>query len=135
MVAARELMAAMRLTDNLKLMLPTIVQTLKPAIVQGRPEVEHDFDIVMPVIVDGITARFGEFVDQMAAIYGRNFTLDEMRQITAFYRTPVGQKVLDKMPSVLQENISLGQTFGRSLGSEMQNQISEALRNKGHEVK
>jgi hypothetical protein len=133
--AARELIATMRATDQLKLMLPAIVQAIKPAIVQGRPQVEHDLDIVLPVIVDGMNARLGEFVDQMAAVYGRNFTVDEMRQMTAFYRSPVGQKVLDKMPTVMQESVSLGQAFGKIVGSEMQNQMIEALRNKGYEVK
>ncbi len=135
MAAARELIATMRATDQLKLMLPAIVQALKPAIVQGRPQMEHDFDIVLPVIVDAMNARLGELVEQMAALYGRNFTADEMREITAFYRSPVGQKVLDKMPAVMQESMSLGQAFGKIVGSEMQNQTIEALRNKGYEVK
>jgi len=133
--AARELIATMRLADQFKLMLPAIVQALKPAIVQGRPQVEHDFDIVLPVIVDGMNARLGEFADQMAAVYGRNFTADEMRQMTIFYRSQVGQQVLNKMPTVMQESMSVGQAFGKTIGGEMQNQMIEALRNKGYEVK
>jgi hypothetical protein len=132
--AARELIATMRATDQLKLMLPAIVQAIKPAIVQGRPQVEHDLDIVLPVIVDGMNARLGEFVDQMAAVYGRNFTADEMRQMTAFYRSLVGQKVLDKMPAVMQESMSLGQALGKTIGGEMQNRIIEELRKKGHQL-
>jgi hypothetical protein len=52
----RELIAAVKATDQFKALLP-IMQGLKPAIVQGRPGVEKDFDTLMPVILDGASQR------------------------------------------------------------------------------
>src|SRR5215471_5916351 len=132
--AARELITTMRATDQLKQMLPTIMQALKPAIAQGRAQVERDLDTLMPVLLDGMSSRLGELVDQMAAVYARNFTSDEIRQLTTFYRTPVGQKFLEKMPTVMQESMSLGQAFGQQVATELQGKMIEELRKKGHNL-
>ena len=42
LAAARELIVTMRAADYFKTILPAIVQQLKPAIVQNRPQVERD---------------------------------------------------------------------------------------------
>src|ERR1700757_2293078 len=49
LAAARELVGVMKATDQFKAVLPTIMQGIKPSIVQGRPEVERDYDTIMPV--------------------------------------------------------------------------------------
>jgi uncharacterized protein len=42
-------------------------------------------------------------MDVMPAIYARHLTLDDMRAIQAFYRTPVGAKTLKAMPEIMGE--------------------------------
>jgi hypothetical protein len=42
LAAARELIVTMRAADYFQTILPAIVQQLKPAIVQNRPQVERD---------------------------------------------------------------------------------------------
>lgn len=37
------------------------------------------------------------------AIYARHFTADELRAMLAFYKSPVGQKTLHTMPTVMTE--------------------------------
>ena len=45
--AAKDLVEAMRAADQLKMLLPLIMQQLKPAVVQGRPEVERDYEAML----------------------------------------------------------------------------------------
>ena len=71
--AAKELVEAMRATDQLKVLMPMLMQQLKPAIVQGRAEVERDYDALMPEMLAAMDARMSEFVAAMAAIYVRYF--------------------------------------------------------------
>ncbi len=134
MTAARELMDVMRATDQVKKMLPAIMQMMKPAISQGRPQVDQDLDVLTPVLLEGMSARVGELADEMAALYARNFSADEMRQMTVFYRSPVGQKFLERMPTVAQQSMSLGQAFGQRVAAELQTRMIEELRKRGHDV-
>src|SRR6266581_1734263 len=135
--AARELVVVMRAAEQFKTILPLLMRQLKPAIVQGRPEVERDFDAMMPVlqeIMGGQSEPMAKLIDDFAMIYARNFTVEEMRRVTAFYQDPVGQKFLDKVPAITQESMSAGQEFGRTIAVELQKRMVEELRKRGHKI-
>jgi hypothetical protein len=134
LTAARELIVTMRSADQFKAILPVIVRNLKPAIVQGRPEVERDLDAILPLLLEAMSARVNEIVDQITALYARTFTVDELREVTAFYRGPTGQKFLEKVPAITQESMAIGQKFGQSVATEMQSRIIEELRKRGHKI-
>jgi len=132
--AARELVATMNLAAQFRAILPNVMQALKPAIVQDRPEIARDFDAVLPTILDTILARTDEINDIYATIYARNFTAAELRDIAAFYRTETGQKLLAKLPTVTSEGLVAGQKFGQSLAFDLRERMLEALRKKGHNI-
>jgi len=134
LAAARELLSTMKFSDQFKAILPVVIQSLKPAIVQNRPEVERDYDAIMPLILQGMTSRLNELGEATAAVYAANFTAGELRDITAFYRTPTGQTFLQKLPVVTQQSMAIGQRFGQAVTSELQNRITEELRKRGHKI-
>ena len=132
--AAQELMTAMKATDQIKAILPLVMQSLKPAIVQGRPEVERDFDDISRRLLEAFNARVNEVIALGATIYARNFTVDELRELTAFYRSPLGQKVQQKLPTVMQESMSMGARFGQEISREAGEQMINELRKRGHTI-
>jgi hypothetical protein len=134
LAAGRELVAAAKMVDQIKTMFPALMQSLKPAIVQNRPEVERDFDAIMPMMIEGALARTAELADLIAAIYARNFSVAEMRDITAFYRTSTGQKLLEKLPAVMQQALAAGQQFAQTVVGDMQQRMIQELRKRGHNI-
>jgi hypothetical protein len=131
-VAARELIATMKIQDQFKALMPMIMNTIKPAIVQNRPDVERDYDALVPVLTTSMAARLDELSEAIVAIYSSNFSVEELRAVTAFYRTPAGQKFLQKTPLVAQQTMAAGQKFGQLVGADVQKRMIEELRNKGH---
>jgi hypothetical protein len=105
---------------------------MKPAIVQNLADVERDYDALMPRLMAGMEARMSELSDALVAIYSSNFSAEELRAVTAFYRTPAGQKFLLKTPLIAQQTMAVGQKFGQSVGADAQKRMIEELRNKGH---
>jgi uncharacterized protein len=134
LAAAKELITTMRITDQFMLMLPTIMRNIRPLVTQGRPEIERDFDAVSPVVLDALNARLGEALGQIAGVYARSFTASEMRQLVTFYRTPTGQKFLDKSPVVTQETATVAQNIGRTFAGEAHSRMIEELRKRGQKL-
>jgi hypothetical protein len=132
--AAKELMTTMKSVDQFKAIMPSLMNALKPAIVQNRPEVARDFDLMAPKLVESMAARFDELIDGIAAIYARNFTAAELNEIIAFYRGPVGQKFVQKQGGILQDSLAAGQKWGQALGAELQRRMTDELRKKGHNI-
>ena len=60
----------------------------------------------------------------MAALYARNFTPDEIRDLVVFYRSPTGQKLIDRMPIVAKESMEIG---------HLQTRIAEELRKRAQQ--
>jgi hypothetical protein len=134
LAAAKDLMVTMKSADQFKSILPSLLQALKPAIVQNRPEVERDYNALMPLMIETMNSRVNEILDTVAGIYARNFTVAELNEIIAFYRGPTGQKFVQRIPGVMQESLAAGQKFGQAIGAELQTRMIEELRKKGHNI-
>ena len=134
MAAARSLVNTMKLADQYKALLPAILLSLKPALTQDRPEIEQDYDAMLPMIADAFTPYYTSMIDGIATVYANNFTAAELRDIEAFYRQPTGQKMLEKMPVVSQQALAVGQEIGRKAAEDLRQRLTEALRQKGHKL-
>lgn len=78
MTAARSLVTTMKLADQYKALLPAILLGLKPALTQDRPEIERDYDAMMPMVADAFTPYYSAMVDGAATVYANNFTVAEL---------------------------------------------------------
>lgn len=110
------------------------MNALKPAIVQGRADVARDYDAMMPALLEGFQGRLGEMAEMVAAVYARNFSAEDMRAATAFYKSPAGQRFLQSMPAVTAQTMAVGQQFGMQVGEQMKARIIEEMRKKGHTI-
>jgi hypothetical protein len=64
--------------------------------------------------------------EDIAKIYAQNFTEDELKQITAFYQTPTGQKMMSTIPALTAQSMELSQDRVRDHMSELQEMIAKA---------
>jgi hypothetical protein len=134
MTAARNLVTIMKLPEQYKPLLPALMLNLKPALVQDRPEIERDYDAMMPVIEDAYKQYDAAMLTDVAAVYANNFTLSEIRELEAFYRQPVGQKLLVKSQAITQQTNQVAQDASRKAAEDLRTRLTEALRQKGHKL-
>jgi hypothetical protein len=132
--AAKELVITMRAADQFNALFPMLMQQLKPVMLQGRPEIEKDYDAMIPEVVTAAKARIGEVVDAIAVVYAQHFSVDELKQISEFYKTPIGQKFLAQMPAITRDSLAVGQKFGQSLAADLRDRMTKELRKKGHNI-
>lgn len=57
-----------------------------------------------------------------ASVYVEEFTTDELKEITSFYKTNTGKKCLQKMPSIMQKSQQKADQFAQKLLSETMKQ-------------
>lgn len=67
---------------------------------------------------------------EMVKIYVGAFSEDELHQLAAFYKTPVGQKALAKMPEVMQQGAEVGLRLAKSHMSELQEMLEAAKKER-----
>ncbi len=130
LAAARELVSVMKATDQFKALLPTIFENLKPIFVQGRPETAKDYDAITPIIMASALKRLDLFADKLAGVYAGNFSVNELHDLTAFYRSPTGQKLIERQPVLARASVAVAQEFAHSLVIDIRAEIGDELRKR-----
>ena len=105
-VAIREIL---QLTGSAALSRQVMEQML-PTLKQAVPDVPDSFwnEFMAEVNED-------ELIERIVPVYAKHFTLEELEQLIAFYKTPLGKKLIGEMPVVMQESIAVGQEWGRDI--------------------
>jgi hypothetical protein len=134
MSAARKLVDTLKLSDQFKAQLPVILLNIKPVVVQGRPEIERDYDMMTTTIADAYTPHFNAMVDAAATVYANNFTVDELREIELFYRQPAGQKLVQNSQAITQQIQQISQDGARKASDDLRTRLTDLLRQKGHKM-
>jgi len=69
-------------------------------------------------------APYDEMVTWSADVYAQRFTVPELKDMIAFYRTPTGRKVARLLPEIMGE-------VGKKVGQLLPERMPEALRHQG----
>ncbi|AWL04061.1 DUF2059 domain-containing protein [Massilia oculi] len=128
--AVKELLAAM---DVRKMMLasftemekalPQMMRAQMTAVINADPAASDEkkkeamakVEQVLPGAAEAINRMFRDpaLLDDMMAeigpLYARNYSVAELKELTAFYRTPLGQKMLALSPRLAAESMAAGQ--------------------------
>ena len=130
MSAARSLVTTLKLTEQYKALLPAILLSIKPALTQDRPEIESDFEAKKPKMAEAYAPFYNAMVDAIAAVYATNFSVEELRELDAFYRRPAGQKFLEKWPAISQQSVQVGEDGSRKAAEGLRTSLTPLLRQK-----
>jgi len=131
MDAARKLVVTLKIADQYRAALPQLLLKLRPVVTQDRPEIEHDYDAMTAPGSDIYAPFAAGMIDQIAALYAINFTVEELRQIEAFYVQPAGRKLLEKSDALAQASAQIGQDVNQKAVDDLKQRLTEALRQKG----
>ena len=101
----------------------------------ARPDIPER---ALAVMNDELMALFAErlavsggLLDQVTPIYGKYLSHQEIKELLAFYRTPLGRKTIQVLPTILRESMVAGERWGQSLAPEIERRVGAALRREG----
>ncbi len=103
--------------------LPQMMRAQMTAVINADPGADAEkkkaalakVEQVLPVASQAINRMFKDpaLIDEMmveiAPLYARNYTVAELKELTAFYRTPLGRKMMALSPRLSAESMAIGQ--------------------------
>lgn len=111
-----------------------VVEKTKNMFMQTNFMWAKDLDQVAAIEEKKYAPRVDELVDATARIYATHFTEQELKQLLAFYQSPVGKKALVEEPKVLDEAMSYAGTWGDNLSQEVIASMRQEMKKRGHDM-
>ena len=129
--AAKQMMELAGSAAQFDQVMPLMSQQMSQAFKNIAPGSATEIDDVFRQLVPRFVARKGELLDQIAALYATEMTLDELNAIVAFYKSPAGLKFASVQPKILRESMTLGQRWGQRIGAEFADEARRELKKRG----
>lgn len=106
LAAAQELIAVIS-PDMMKQLMGSTIETMWPILEEKMLAGKKIDDATITELRSEFAriqiAGLEETMKEWPPIYARHFTVDELHELAAFYRTPVGAKTLREMPQMMDE--------------------------------
>jgi uncharacterized protein len=78
--------------------------------------------------------RGSEVIDATARIYASHFTEAELKQLLAFYQSPLGRKTVAEEPKITDESMAFAGHWGDDLSVDIINKMRAEMKKRGHDI-
>ncbi|HEY0233487.1 MAG TPA: DUF2059 domain-containing protein, partial [Afipia sp.] len=99
---AKEILAIKNVSTIYKDAVPNLVERVKLVLVQNNLNYQKDLNEVSLKVAKDLAGREEEMGGELAKIYASQFTEQELKDLLAFYKSPLGAKSLTQEPLVFQ---------------------------------
>ncbi|TMK05364.1 MAG: DUF2059 domain-containing protein, partial [Alphaproteobacteria bacterium] len=100
--AAKEILAMKNAAAMYASAVPNIVEQTKNQLLQSNLNYQKDLNEVAVIVAQKLAGREKEIGEGMAKIYANEFTEQELKDLVAFYKSPLGQKLISTEPRAIQ---------------------------------
>jgi uncharacterized protein len=115
-------------------LVPGVIEQAKSTLLRTNPMLSKDLNEVAAKLRADYAPRSVEIVNDMAKLYATRFTEQELKDALAFYKSPLGRKLLVEEPKVLDEGMQNAQTWANKLSEEVLGKIRVEMKKRGHEI-
>ena len=129
--AAKDLLAVKNVAQVYGGAVPNIIERAKAQLLGNNLNYQKDLNEVAVTIAQQAAGKEKEIGEQMAKIYANDFTEQEMKDLTAFYKSPLGQKVLSEEPKSIQASMTFMGQWAQSFGEGVLAQFRAEMAKRG----
>ena len=134
MAAAREILAMKNAAAMYANAVPNIVQQTKDQLMTTNLNYQKDLNEVAPIIAQKLAGKEKEIGEGMAQIYCNEFTEKELVDLVAFYKSPLGQKLLTAEPRAIQFSMSYMNGWAQNFAEIVNGEFRAEMRKRGKQI-
>jgi hypothetical protein len=109
-----------------------VIEHNRNLLLQVNPNLSRDINDVVMQLRNEYAGRRAEIHAEMARAYASQFTEQELRDAAAFYKTPLGKKLIEAEPKAVDEATKRVDAWSTKFAEEVMAKMRAELRKKGH---
>ena len=111
-----------------------VVEQAKNVLLRTNPMVSKDLNEVTAKLQTEYASKVNELREVVARVYASRFSEQELKDALTFYRTPLGKKLIEQEPKILDQTMADAQAWGDKLSQEVMNRMRAEMKKRGHEL-
>ena len=131
---AKEIITLKGSAEGFNNVLPRVVERVKGMLLRTNPMLSKDLNEVSAKLQKDYGKAASEPLNEAAKLYASKFNEQELRSILAFYKTPLGKKVIEEEPQIIQEAVRGVDAWSEKLSEEILIKFRNEMRKKGHDL-
>jgi hypothetical protein len=131
---AQQILALKHSDELFEPMVPGVIERVKLMHLQTNPALKKDLDEVATQLRKAFESRSDDLMVEVAWLYAARFTEPELKQILAFYQSPIGKKVIDQEPLVLEEAMAGLKGWQEKFAEEVLGRFRAEMKKRGHDL-
>lgn len=117
-----------------KPLIPGVIEQGKSMFEQQNPMLGKDLREVANKLRVEFEPRMAEVTTEVAKVYASHFTEKELKDLLAFYQSPLGRKVVTEEPKALDQSMQFAQAWSRKFSDEVVAKIRAEMKKLGHDI-
>ena len=114
--------------------LPNLARRVKARLVKRSPKLKKQIERAVDEVALTLVERQGELDLLIARSWAERFSLQELRDISAFFATPTGTKLAKANTELIATGLDIAREWGQQMGIEMMQAVTENLKKQGHQL-
>lgn len=110
------------------------IQNVKNSLLQSNINLQRDIEEISLKLARDLAGKESEIGDGMAAIYATNFSEQELKDLLAFYKSPLGKKSLEQEPKSIEASLNYMRNWGEDLAVEINDRFRDELKKRGKDL-
>ena len=115
-------------------LIPGVIEQSKYMFEQQNPNLGNALREVAIKLRNELAPRQAELNSEVAKVYASRFTEKEMKDLLAFYQSPLGRKLIAEEPRALDQSMTFAQDWARRLSDEVVTKMRAEMKKLGHDI-
>jgi uncharacterized protein len=134
LAAARDMLAtkgSMRVFDAV---IPRVIESVKNSLLPTNLNVSRELNEVAALLSKEYDPKRDEISADITRIFAQRFSEKELKDLTAFYKTPLGQKLVREEPAAIEESFQRAQRWADQFSDTVMSRFRSEMQKKGHPI-
>jgi len=114
--------------------IPGVIESAKNILLQTSPMLGKDLNEVAAQLRKEYDPKREELLTQMARAYAQKFSEQELKDLVAFYKSPLGKKMITTEPAIIDDSMSMTQNWASQFSQQVLGRMRQDMKKRGHDL-
>lgn len=125
LAAAREAVGAIDATQQFDQVLLNAATQIKAELITNNPNLQTEISDMVDDSAIALAPRRADLENEIARVYARLFTEQELNEIAAFYDSPAGEKLITQGPGATREVMAAAEIWANGIVRDLRTAATE----------